>query len=287
MKNKKKIFYMTVILSLCAVLPMNMSTRNAAYSADKIHFAIVFAGGPDPQGEGKNILNQFLDNLSRMTGISASRLTGQYFNRLSTAKRYISRNRNCFIMGSIGFYAENKNRFGLVPLTKVSMQGSDREQYFLLVKKGRYKNLKQMRGKKISGNVLYENKRFLSRIIFANKVNVASFFKLKPTQRPLTAVRRLTRNRIDGVLLNRMQYNSLKKLSLFQRVSVVYTSPSLPALGLMMVNTPVNAAVKNKIVSAITGMCSLQDGKKVCSNFGIQGFKSVSAGEVESALSSY
>lgn len=84
-----------------------------------------------------------------------------------------------------------------------------------------------------------------------------------------------------------MQYNSLKRLSLFQKLSVVYKSPSLPALGLMMVNTPANAAVKPKIIAAITGMCSLQEGEKVCRNFGIQGFEKVTAGEVESALSTY
>ncbi len=287
MNKKRYTLIITGAFLFATMLPLGHSLQESGYAESKIYFAIVFPGGPDPQGEGKNILNQFLGHLSKMTGISSSRLTGQYFNSLSTATSYIRQNRNCFVMASIGFYAANKRSLNLVPLTKVSMEGSDREQFFLLVKKGKYRNLNQLRGKVVSGNVLYENPRFLNKIVFKNKINVSTFFKMKPTQRPLTAVRRLRRGKVDGVLLNRMQYNSLKKLALFQQISVVYSSPSLPALGLMMVKTPVTSSVQEKVVRAMTGMCSLREGKKVCNNFGIQGFKRVNGGEVEGALKSY
>ena len=274
-------------LFLATLLPGHTVMQKSAFSAARIHFAIVFIGGPDPQGEGKNILNQFLANLSKISGISRSRLAGHYFNSLPAAKAYIRRNRNCFIVGSIGFFAANRRSMNLVPLAKVSMQGSDREQYFLVVKKGRYRNLQQMKGKKISGNVLYESSRFLSNIVFQKRINVRTYFRLKPTHRPLTAVRRVSRGRVDGVLLNRMQYNSLKRLAMFRRLQVAYRSPRLPALGLMMVNTPVNRAEKGKLLKALTGLCRMPEGQKVCKNFGIQGFNKVTPGEVERAVASY
>ena len=175
----------------------------------------------------------------------------------------------------------------LVPLATVKLQGNDKEQFYCIVKKGSYSSLADLKGKVLAGNVLYEDKKFINAMIFNKELDVSSYFILKPTPRPLSAVRKLTQGQYDAVLLNHIQYHSLEKLDLFKKISVVHRSPKMPALGLMMVQTDRNASVKDKIVKAVTRMCSQEDTKAACKNFGIDGFAALEPGALNNEITKY
>ena len=174
MLRKKNCFIVMWMLFLM-VLPGVFQQPGTSLSAgtEKIHFAIVFPGGPDTGPEGDKIITQFLDILTQQTKIARSDVTGQYFNNIAPAKEYIQKNRNCFIMGSIGFFLSNRVSYNLVPLSLVTSDGKRTEQYFLIVKKGSYKSLGELKGKKVSGNVLYEDTKFINTLVFDNKINVS------------------------------------------------------------------------------------------------------------------
>jgi len=110
---------------------------------------------------------------------------------------------------------------------------------------------------------------------------------LKPSSRPLSAVRKLTSGQVDAVLLNHMQYTSLKNLDVFSKIEVLYQSPQMPALGLMMANTKTNNAAKEKIVNAVTRMCNQADTKDACKNFGIDGFNKLEVGTLKDEITKY
>ena len=266
-KSKHAIIILLILLSFCWIVPERAQTNT------KFHFVIIFPGGPSTGGPGNKMIRQFIDVLSKKTGISSAQMSGAYFNRISTADRYLQRNRNAFIMGSVGYYVSRKNRFNLEPLAALQVSGSQFEKYYIMTKKGRYASLQSLRGKVLSGNVLYEDARFIDKIIFENKIVSRNHFTLKPTSRPLRALRKVKQGKIDAVILNRMQYVSLKQFSWFKKLHVTYTSKAIPALGLMMRNTPTTNKVKNKILQSVTTMCNLSQGKKVCKSFGISGFK--------------
>lgn len=264
-----------------------LSLRHEAYSAEKINFAVIFLGGPDTGAEGDKIITQFMDSLAKLTGLRKNMLQGKYFNNISEAKKYIQQNKNSYIMGSLGFYLSNRKSMNLSPLAVVSISGNDREVYYLIVKKGSYKTVKSLKGKILAGNILYEDKKFINAMIFDNTIDITRHFKLKPTNRPLSAVRRLTSGQYDAVLLNNMQYESLKSLSLFNKIEVIYKSPTMPALGLMMINTKANNEVKSRIVNAVTKMCGQQDTKGACKNFGIDGFDSIEAETLNNEINKF
>lgn len=283
MKIKKLIALITLIMCGYILAPLTMP----GYCAEKINFAVIFLGGPDTGAEGEKIISQFMSSLTKLTAMKKDSLQGKYFNNITDAKSYIQQNKNTYIMGSIGFYLANKKSMNLSPLAAVKIDGDDKEQYSLIVKKGSYKSLKQLKGKILAGNVLYEDTRFINRIIFNNKINIANYFKLKPSSRPLSAVRKLTSGEYDAVLLNHMQYNSLKNLDVFNKIEVLHQSPKIPALGLMMANTKTNNAAKSKIVNAVTRMCNQADTKEACKNFGIDGFDKLEAENLKNEISKY
>ena len=283
MNTKRLIALMAIFL--CGFIFSTL--RTPGYGAEKINFAVIFLGGPDTGVEGDKIINQFMASLAKLTSMKKDSLQGKYFNNINDAKTYIRENKNSYIMGSIGFYLANKKSMDLVPLAAVKIDNDDREQYVLIVKKGSYKSLKQLKGKVLAGNVLYEDVKFINKLIFENKIDIAKHFQLKPSNRPLSAVRKLTSGQVDAVLLNNMQYASLKSLDVFSKIEVLYQSPQMPALGLMMANTKTNNAVKEKIVNAVTRMCNQADTKEACKNFGIDGFNKLEAGTLKDEITKY
>jgi len=287
MKKTNSLLFLFV--SLFVISSLIFISQERVYSnSNRIDFVVVYPGGPSSGGEGSKIVNQFIGTLASITGLPKSRLKGAYFTRIAQADRYISVHRNAFIMGSLGYYLSHKKRFSLAPLTTVNISGNLPEQYRVIVKKGKYQTLRQLRRKKLTGNVLYEDLRFLNKIVFDNKLgNIKRFFRLKKTKRTLRAVRKVARGRIDAVVLNQMQYQSLKGLSMFKKVAVIYTSPAYPTLGFMYSKNSVTDGVRAKILSAVTRMCFLPQGKGACKNFGIKGFSAVNSEVFNGAVQKY
>jgi hypothetical protein len=283
MKMQKFIIVTIIIFFTSLILP----TEHPAFCEDKISFAVLFLGGPDTGAEGEKIITQFMNSLSKLSGMKKDSLQGKYFNTVDAAKAYIQQHKDSYIMGSIAFYLANRKSMNLTPLAVVKIQGSAEEQYYLAVNKGRYKSIVELKGKVLSGNILYEDKKFINRMIFNDTIDISDYFKLKPTNRPLSAVKKLIRGEYDAVLLNHLQYNNLKNLADFNKIQIIYESRKIPALGLMMINTSKNNSVKNKIVSSVTKMCNQKDTNEACKNFGIDGFAPVSMETLDNEIKKY
>ncbi len=252
-----------------------------------INLVVVYPGGPSTEEEGKKMISQFISTIAKVAGLSPSSMDGAYFTEIRQAKNHIRLNRNSFIMGSLGFYLSNMKTLNLVPLTSVRFSQGDREQYHVIVKKGSYRDIKGLKGKVLTGNVLYEDSRYINSIIFDNVINAQNYFVLKPTSRPLTALRRAAQGKVDAVLVNQIQYQSLKGMSIFDNLESIYHTEPLPTVGLMMVDTKKNNSVRNRIVDAVTQMCYMPDGKDVCKSFGISGFEKLAPEALDNVVKKY
>jgi len=269
-----KIKLLITALLLLAIAAGFMAYANPA--SPKLKVVIFFPGGPESGKEGTKIINQFIDILGQKAGYDSKTIEGSYFTDIKEATAYIGKNKDAFIVSSPGFFVANRKNLNLVPLAKVKMAENAPEKYYLAVKKEKYQKLEDLKGKTLSGSTLYEDPQFLSKIVFQGKVEVGSFFALKPTSRPLDAIRKVSRDQLDAVLLNRIQHHSLAKMPLFKELEIIYASPEIPPLGFMMVETAATKAVKDKILGVVTQMCQTPEGEPVCKNFGIEGFEPIS-----------
>ena len=276
------------ILGLCfAALLSSATVLPAAEPDETIHFAIIFPGGPSPGGEGKQMIDQFIQHLADMASLDRDNIEGQYFNQISTAVDTVKNYNNIYILGSTGFFLAHRADMKLVPLTTLSMGGTDTEKYYVIVKKGAYIDLDGLKGHTLSGNVLYEDVRFINRIIFNGKIDIDTYFKPTPTLRPLSALRKLNTGGVDAVLVNEMQYRALQTMPLFKEIDTVYISQPIPALGLMMNDTAVNNGIRDRVVTAVGQMCAIDEGRDICRNFGLEGFNPIKEGQLSDVLRKY
>ena len=274
--TKLKINFIALVLLLFfRAAFLSVATGEEAGKNEKINLVIVFPGGPGDNKEIQRAIEKLDETIAAAAGFAAEQLRVEYFNDGDKALAHLRKNPDSFVMGSLGFFLSNRDRLQLLPLARIEQAGGRNEHYYLIVKKGEYKTAADLKGKTVSGNTLYESGAFLSKIVFDGRFDAASHFRLEPTSRPLRAIRRLLKGETDAVLLDESQYRSLERLPLFQEIGVVYTSPRLPELGLMMTDTPRSRSRKDRLLSAFTGLNRTEEGAEVLSGFGLEGFEEV------------
>lgn len=262
-----------------------------SFSADAekkgLKMVIVFPGGPEEEKAVRQFIARFSGVIAEEASLDPREVGGRYFNQARNAIGYLRENPDSFIIGSLGFYLDQRKALKLVPLAKVALAGGPSERYYLMVKKGKYRNLSDLKGGTVSGNTLYEEPAFLSKLVFENKLDATSHFRLQPASRPLSAIRKVARDELDGVLLDEAQYRSLQRLPLSEELEAVYISPRLPEVGLMMVDTDSTRKVKDRLLEALVAVCRSEEGKKAFQSFGVEGFEPIPPGALDDAIRRY
>lgn len=263
-----------------------------AHAADQqgseaFYLVIVFPGGPEVDETTQQMITEFASTLATQAQFDPSHVVSRMFTRTDDAVAFVADHQDAFIMGSLGFFLAHRKQFNLIPLANVGLPEGANETFTVLVKKGRYPDLAALKGKTFSGSALYESPQFLSRIVFDGTLDVAEYFVLEPTSRPLSAVRKLLRDRIDAVILNQIQYHALQSLDLFQQVETVYQSPQLPPLGLMMVKTQRTTEIQARVVDGILGLMASEEGRETCQAFGVYGFQKIAPDGLDEIITSY
>jgi ABC-type phosphate/phosphonate transport system substrate-binding protein len=273
------------LLSLMLLASGLASSAYAAAKASPIALAIVNPGGPSAGAEGDKLAAELAAHLAASAGIA--HVEAAYFNQLPAAAAYLQKHKDAFVLGGLGVFLAQRKAAKLVPLARlVGKHGSD-EEFKVVVRKGRYATLADLRGKTLHGSVLADDARFVDRFIFGGKLKASEYFQCTPSERPLSALRKLAKDEVDAVLLNRMQFAALKDMPLFEKLQVVHDSGPVPTVGLMMAATPRTRALRDRIVQAVTKLCGTEKGAPVCRTYGITGFEPMREDTLGAAIKQY
>ena len=249
--------------------------------APRVGLAIVTPPGVELGRDGARYVGELVALVARSMGLAPEALEGRAFSDPAAAAQMIASTRDCFVLGSLGFFAAHRASLDLVPLLGLKRADGAPERYRVVVKKGRFESLAALRGRSLAGSPLFESPRFIDLAVFDGALSAATSFTLTPTSRPLREVRRLASEKVDAVLLDGAQFASLAALPLFESLAVVHTSAPLPSLGLMARGGARVKALTPRMIEAAEGLCASGEGRSLCQSFGIAGFEKVDAAAIQ------
>jgi ABC-type amino acid transport substrate-binding protein len=273
-----------VLLALLFLLP------SAAYAADKagsVALVIVNPGGPDAGAEGNKLAGELAAHLASSAGIDAAQLEAAYFNQTAPAITYLKKHKDAFLLGGLGVFLSQRKALNLVPLARLAGKSGSDEEFSVVVRKGRYASLDELKGKNLVGSVLADDGRYVDRFAFGGKLAASTWFKCTPSERPLSALRKLASDDVDAVLVNRAQLEALKAMPLAEKTQVIYSSGPVPTVGLMMAATARTKALRDPVVQAVSKLCGTEKGAPVCQTYGITGFEPVAENALADAIKKY
>lgn len=237
---------------------------------------VCYPGGPVKDQEANNAMVSMLRIVEKAGQWPKGNFDSFFTTKAEECKRLIRDKKPAFSIMSLGLFLELKEQEQLLPIIQPRIKGKYSEIYRILVQKGKYKTLQDLKDKSLSGTPL-EEPLFISRIIFKGALDAASFFKMKPTRQALSALRSLDKGELDAVLLTDQQYASLNSLPFARQLEVIFSSDSIPLMGVAANEKTTSPEDRTRFVTALSNTCSDEEGKKLCDMFGVEAFSRVEA----------
>jgi hypothetical protein len=155
---------------------------------------------------------------------------------------------------------------GMQPLVAALVGGQAAGSHRVLVKKGAFKSLAELAGKRVLSPTADPG---LQKLLLGP---AAATLKLETSPRPLRALRALAAGRDwDAVIVDEAQFRSLPALPFFANLEILLTCPALPHLGLVYL--PVAPEAERRLFArTLVELCSDPEGGKLCKAFGLEGF---------------
>jgi ABC transporter, phosphonate, periplasmic substrate-binding protein len=256
-----------------------------AGSKDFVVYAPGFGGSPQ---QAKPYLETFFREIEKALAWPAKSADGQFFDELKPAEEYIEKQKPGFGVLSPALYLDlacGKSQPDLVAaiigVTNVPSSG----KYHVVVKANTAKSLDDLKGKKLASNHL-QNMRFVSRVVFAGKIDAEKHFVLEATNSPIRPFKAVDRGEADAALVDDAQLEHMKTLPFGQTLSVVYSSDPLPPFPVVAFGKVVKPAEREAMKKALLQMCGGAGGP-VCKSLQIIKFDSIDPAAFKPAVQKY
>jgi hypothetical protein len=240
--------------------------------ASPLTVVICYPGGPVRASDAKPAMDSMLAVIEEIGQWKKGSITCEFTSKVDECRKLMAAKDPHFAILSVGLYLEHMSKHHLVPVAQPNIEGRTTDTYRILVRKGNFGSLADLKGKRLGGTHLGEP-RFLWKIVFKSKIDPAKHFRLKPSRRALRALRNLSKGRkLDAVIVNEQQYKSLASLPFADRLDVVFTSDPIPLVGLLANTQKTARHERDRITQALSSMCTHAKGRELCELFGIESF---------------
>jgi len=230
-------------------------------------------GAPATEEEAAPYVELLLDYLK--TKLGGQSFSGSFFGELAPGLAHIAKVRPAYGFVSVGFYQAHGKAMGMVPLAQIVAGGKRARPYSVVVRKGAYASLEQLKGKKLAGGILFEPELFFD--LGLGGAFKAKDFELIPTTRSLRYLRRVAKGRVDGMILDARAVDGLSKLKLPAELTVIHQTAPIPHPVFVAFDAVAPRAERDRMRAALLALCSDEAGKKVCENFDFGSFARVDA----------
>jgi len=232
---------------------------------------VCYPGGPVNAKDANGAMSAMLRVVERVGQWQENSFASVFTAKVDECRKQMADKNPKFAITSLGLYLEMRAGHHLVPLVQPQIKGQTSERYRVVVQKGKFSSLDELKGKTLGGTVL-EEPAFIGKIVFAGKYDPESFFSAKPTNQAIRALRSLDKGELDAVILNEQQYGALAALKLENPVEAIFTSEDIPLMGVVADSAHTTPEERERFGKALSGMCADSEGKKLCELFGVESF---------------
>jgi hypothetical protein len=237
--------WMFLILLLVLGAPVGPGPVSAA---DVLDFAVITPGQPGSPREAQPVMDTLAAYVQKNLGPEVI-IKGRYFNEREPALDFLQRTPPRWGIVSLGIYAEHAGRYRMIPIASTRPAGAEKDRWRLAVGRNGPDDWKALQGT-VRGTILYE-KEAASCLLFGNKAKELPF-SLAGTFQPLRSLRSVAGGKAGGVVLDRLQYDALKALSLGKRIKIIHESKELPTTPVVWFGPPEERM--NQLAALFAGM---------------------------------
>ncbi len=245
---------------------MFLWTVSGYAEAGDLDFAVIQPGQPGTEAEARPVMDAFAHYIQQKMG-SDETIKGHYFNQLAPALAFLESSPPAWGIVQLGVYARHATDFQMTPVATTRPGGFTKDIWRLMAQKDEVSKWQSLNGK-IRGNMLFEKKA--AACLLFKLLPDRLPFTLEGTFRPLRSLRSLVKGKITGVVLDRVQYETVKTMPMGKKIKVMHISRELPTSPVVWFGDE-NDSTK-KLAGVLQGMKEDADAAKLLTLLQTDGF---------------
>ena len=262
-KNGVIIIFFAILL--CSVIGLLCSVIGHA-EAGNLDFALIQPGQPGTEAEARPVMDAFAHYLQKKMGPDVT-IQGRYFNQLEPALAFLESSPPAWGIVQLGVYAQHAMRFQMTPMAATRPGGFTKDVWRLMANKDSGSDWQSLRGR-ILGNMLFEKKAAACLLLELLPDRLP--FTFEGTFRPVRSLRSIVKGKITGVVLDRVQYETVQTMPMGKKIKVMHTSRELPTSPVVWFGT-VNETMR-KLAGVLQGMKGDANAEKLLALLQTDGF---------------
>ncbi len=267
----KRFQMLTVMFLAWSVPGMGFAQEVQTAPSSPMTVLICYPGGSARSQDAQSATDTMLRVVEEGGDWTPGSMTSLFTTEIKECETHLDEEKPQFAITTLGTFLAYREKLDLIPLVQPVINGSSSEKYRIVVRKGTFTSIEELKGKTLGGSFVEETV-FLKRVILQGKVDPASFFILKGSGRALRSLRALVKGDLDAVMVNSQQYRALGSLPFASELEVAFTSEEVPLVGLVANGKRTTADERNRFLKALGKMCEHREGRQLCELFGIERF---------------
>lgn len=248
---------------------MLLWTVSGYVEAGNLDFAVIQPGQPGTEAEARPVMDALADYI-QLKMASDETIKGHYFNQLTPALAFLKSSPPAWGIVQLGVYIQYATDFQMTPVAVTRPGGFTKDIWRLMARMDGISDWQSLNGK-IRGNMLFE-KKAAACLLFGLPPGRLPF-TLEETFRPLRSLRSLVKGKITGVVLDRVQYETVNTMPIGKKIKVMHISRELPTSPVVWFGAA-NDSTK-KLAGVLQGMKADANAAKLLTLLLTDGFGSV------------
>lgn len=234
-------------------------------------FIVEAAGAGGDKEAAAPYLDAFLRYIETAAGWPPKSAHGEFAPEPADAIKFIETKKPGFGMFDPDLFLELRKKHDLVVIATVEGTRQAGGHMVIVAKDPALKSLDDLKGKKLASNHLQSHK-FLSKIVFDGKLDVARHFTLQPESSMIKSLKKVNKGEADAALVTDDELAAVKS-GVGAGLRVVWTSSGkLPPTPVVVFNKVASEQDREAFVKALTRMCEDPKGAAVCQQLDIKKF---------------
>jgi len=257
------------LLPRFALLPIFFFSATLSASEDSNYLLILQPGYPGSTKDAVGFVSQLCKAVTKLGGVSIG--GGEYHNREKRGLETVELKKPAVGIFSLGMYLKHKKPLGLQALLV-----SDPERpYYVVARKGAFRDLQALKGKKVTGTPLTEPE-FFERVLFSSGgaagASPVSGWQTRAARSCTKGLRDLRRQRTDAVVLNGREYVGFLGKKKLDGLEAFHETRNFPLAVVVTIGRGLSDEEETQLVKAFEALGQSAGGKSLLAEMGIEKF---------------
>ena len=153
-----KHFFILQWMLIAWLLPgMSLAQQSPIAPPSPITVLVCYPGGSVRTQDAESAMGSMLRVLEENGGWASGTMTSLFTSQIEDSEKFLSEQKPQFAITTLGTFLQYREKLNLIPLVQPRIQGSSLDKYRIVVRRGTFATVEELKGKTLAGLLVEED----------------------------------------------------------------------------------------------------------------------------------